>query len=417
METQMRILVVHDRAEIGKEIEQIATQTCEESGLSRFDVHHVDNCSDARSRLVGSCYDLLIIDLTLPVLSGGAVKGFQAVEDLLEELFASPQLLTPGNIVGITKDAIALDKIENNLGRHLMAVIPEDDTGSWRKQIADRTRYVLNSSKARSHALLTKHDIDWFVITALDKELAPFAYFFELQNNPAIPGLSEFVFTDMKGKPRRGACFAIGRAGQPSAASAAQGLLCQLRPRLAIMTGFCGGVPGKAELGTILFAESAIDWDYGKWKPTKAMAKLYSRPEPVPIRNSRTHLIARKIVEKGLYDASPLNTELASLSNDEITEAVFDLKPFASGSAVIGAHDVLESIAGLNDSIGGVDMESFGFYFACHHAHAAKPEFICIKAVADDCGIEKDDRLHAACCFASAHVAKAIATQYWDFEQ
>ncbi len=412
----MKILVVHDRAEIGEQIEEIAIQICQNSGVGRFDVDLVDCCSDARNRMAVNCYDLLIIDLTLPILSGGEVKGFQAAEDLLEELFASPQLLTPGNIVGITKDAIALDKIENNLGRHLMAVIPEDDTESWRKQIADRTRYVLNSSKARSHALLTKHDIDWFVLTALDKELAPLDDFFGLENNPAIPGLREFVFTDMKGTPRRGACFAIGRAGQPSAASAAQGLLCQLRPKLAIMTGFCGGIPGKANLGTILFAESAIDWDYGKWKPTKSASKLYSRPEPVPIRNSRTHLIARKIVEEGLRDPSPLNAKLKLLSNNEITEAVFDLKPFASGSAVVGAHDVLASIAGLNDSIGGVDMESFGFYFACQHAHAAKPEFICIKAVADDCGIEKDDRLHSVCCFASAYVAKAIATQYWDFD-
>lgn len=218
-------------------------------------------------------------------------------------------------------------------------------------------------------------------------------------------------------KPRRGACFAIGRAGQPSAASAAQGLLCLLRPKLAVMTGFCGGVPGKAELGHILFAESAIDWDYGKWKPFDALAKLYSRPEPVPIRNSRTHRIARKIVEEGLPDPAPLNAGLAKLSNNEVTSATFALAPFASGSAVIGAHDVLKSIAGLNDNIGGVDMESFGFYFACQHAHAAKPEFICIKAVADDCGSTKDDRLHAACCFASAHIAKIIATQYWNFDE
>lgn len=408
----MKVLIVHDRKEVGEEIEDIVRELCPKSGVDR-----VDNSSDARDRLADQCYDLLIIDLTLPVLSGRRARGFQVAEDLLEELFASPRLLTPGNIVGITRDEAALDTIENNIGRHLMAVISEDEVGRWRRQLADRILYVFHSSAARSHALLTKYDLDLLVITALDKELAPFATFFELQDYPAIPGLREFVFTDKDGKPRRGACFAIGRAGQPSAASATQGLLCQLRPRLAIMTGFCGGVPGKAKLGEILFAELAIDWDYGKWKPTKETARLYSRPEPVPIRNTRTHRIARRLVDEGLPDPRPLETEMSRLSDGEITKAEIDLAPFASGSAVIGAHDILASVASLNENIGGVDMESFAFYFACQHAHAAKPEFICVKAVADDCGTLKDDRLHAACCYASAHVAKVIAAQYWDFDE
>jgi len=406
----MNVLIVHDRPKAGEEIRGIVAGICPKSL-----VEVVTDASSARERLAANFYDLLILDLTIPIISKKEAVGFQVAEGLLEELVGSPALLSPANVVGITRDEDALYNIQNNIGPHLMAIIAEDVDGRWRQQLGDRVRYVLDSAGARSRALLTNHGLDLLLITALDQEISPYRDFFEMQDYPSIPGVSEFAFTDKDGNARRGACFAIGRAGQPSAASETQGLLCNLRPRLAIMTGFCGGVPGKAELGDILFAELALDWDYGKWKPSEETAKLYPRPEPVVIRNSRTHRIARKLVADGLPDPMPLKASMALLSKGEIINPAMRLAPFASGSAVIGDETLLDGIRELNENIGGVDMESYGFYFACEHAHAARPQFICIKAVADACGTQKDDRLHAACSFASAHVAKILATLLWDF--
>ena len=406
----MNILIVHDRPEVGDEIREIVAAICPKSS-----VEGVTDASTARARLSVNFYDLLILDLTIPVVSSKLAVGFHVAEGLLEELVASPVLLPPANVVGITRDEDAFYNIQNNIGPHLMAIISEDVDGRWRQQLRDRVHYVLNSAGARSRALLTNYGLDLLIITALDQELSPYRDFFGMQVCPSIPGVSEFTFTDKDGNARKGACFAIGRAGQSSAASETQGLLCNLRPRLAIMTGFCGGVPGKVDLGDILFAELALDWDYGKWKPSEKTAKLYPRPEPVVIRNSRTHRIARQLVADGLPDPDLLNAKMALLSKGEIIEPAMRLAPFASGSAVIGDETLLVGIRELNENVGGVDMESYGFYFACEHAHAAPPEFICIKAVADACGKEKDDRLHAACSFASAHVANVLATSLWDF--
>ena len=405
----MNVLVVHDREEIGEQIVEIVKEQC------RFvAVELVLDASTARNRLASTFYDLLILDLTIPHVNPGNAS-LEIAEGLLEELVASGMLMVPGSVLGITQDEFALDAIQNNIGPHLMAVVSEDVDGMWRKHLGDRIQYAFRSSASKTRSLLTKYDFDLLIVTALDKEVAPYRKLFDLKPYPPIPGVQQFVFTDRDGIPRRGASYAIGRAGQPSAASETQGLLSQLRPRLAMMTGFCGGGPGKTKLGQILFAESSLDWDYGKWKPFKQVAKLYSRPEPVGIRNSAIHRIGRQIVEEGISDPEPLQTGLAYLSKSEITEVLFDLTPFASGSAVIGDANVLTSIKSLNDSVGGVDMESFGFYYACRYALAAKPEFICIKAVADECGPDKDDRLHQACSFASASVAKSICTIYWDF--
>lgn len=404
----MKVLVVHDRETVGREIVDIL----ENCGGT------VDYCLDgssARDFLSNEFYDLMVLDLTIPNVASREQVGFQVAEAILEELFAGSKLLAPGNVVGITQDPLALGMIQNNVGPHLMAIVHEDLDGTWRRQLQDRVSYVRDSAAARARSMLTKHDVDLLIVTALDKELTPYKEFFEVRDHPTLEGVGEFAFTDRKGEIRRAACYAIGKAGQPSAGSEAQGLICQLRPRLAVMSGFCGGVPGKAELGDILLAEVAVDWDFGKWKPTATAAKLYSRPEPISIRNSAAHRLCRRIVEDGIADDDTLTGAMRRLSQGELTGPTLKLVPFASGSAVIADAEVLKSISDLNEGIAGVDMESYGFYFACRYPHAAKPEFLCVKAVADDCSPLKDDRLHRACSFGSAFVIKEIVTTSWDF--
>lgn len=403
----MNVLVVHDRPEIGQKIVDILRDCCE-----GIEVTYCEDGSSARSALSAIFFDLLILDLTLPMVKGGKAAGFVVAEGLLEELFGSSNLMTPGNALGITQDRAALTTVNNNIGPHLMAVIEQTDLTDWEQQLVDRVKYVDQATNSRSASLLSRYDYDVLIMTALDKELRPIKERFDTVRHPLIDGVETFIFSDLQGVVRRGACFAIGRAGQPSASSETQGLLCQLRPQLAIMTGFCGAIPGKANLGDILIAESAIDWDYGKWKPGKVASELYARPEPIVIRNSRVHRLAREIVTYGVRRKQVLAREFELLTNGEIALSEIRMLPFASGSAVIGDVGVVESIQGLNDAIGGVDMESYGFYYACRYAHAAKPEFICIKAVADACGVDKDDRLHVGCSFASAFVAQDIMRRW-----
>lgn len=407
----MKILVIHDRATVADEVRKVL-----EVAASEAIVTVVEDAVHARDALTADYYDLAILDLTIANVAGRGEAGYQPAEALLEEVFAPTRILTPGNILGITREPDVLARISSKISSHLMSVIAEDDVGNWRKELADRVAYVELSQRARSTAWLTKYDYDVFILSALDKELRPLRSMFELNEIAHLPGVSEFIFTDRHGKVRRAACTAIGRAGQPSAASEAQGLVCQLRPRLAMMIGFCGGIPGKAELGDILIAESAIDWDFGKWKPDSSMARLYSRPDPISIRGEPAHRIARSLVEGGVDRIDGLKEALFVKSSGEVKVPKIKLTPIASGSAVIADTNIVESVQGLNEAIGGVDMESYGFYYACRHSRAKRPQVICIKAVADDCGPTKDDRLHEACCFASAEIARHFITREWDFE-
>jgi nucleoside phosphorylase len=406
----MNVLIVHDREAVTVEISGIVLDVAPEAKVAC-----VEDAVGARDALTADYFDLLVLDLTIANVAGRGEANYQAAEALLDEVFTPSRIFAPGNILGITREPDTLKRIASRIGAHVMAIIAEDDYGDWREDLKDRVAYVRSSQHARSAAWLTKHDYDLLLLTALDKELRPLRSMFEVSEIKGLPGVFEFVFNDRFGKVRRGACSAIGRAGQASAASEAQALVCQLRPRLAIMVGFCGGIEGKANLGDILIAESVIDWDFGKWKSSKPVAKLYARPEPISIRQDRSHRVARELADAGVSRIDGLTGAIIGRSKGKVTTPVIRLAPFASGSAVIADANVLENLRALNENVAGVDMESYGFYYACKYSRAAKPEFLCIKAVADDCGPSKDDELHEACCFASAEVARHIVAREWEF--
>jgi nucleoside phosphorylase len=166
------------------------------------------------------------------------------------------------------------------------------------------------------------------------------------------------------------------------------------------MTGIRGGVPEKTALGDVIFAESAVDWDYGKWEEIldpravyetgvdkstafRTTSKFVSRPDPQSIRGSRAHGAVRDLLNRDPIELAILSKEIAQMSEGKISKFTPHLAPFGSGSSVVASEFILEQVRSLNDSIRGVDMECYGFYFAAKTTHVAKPEVLCIKAVSD----------------------------------
>src|SRR5690242_13727556 len=112
----MNVLIVHDRLAVGEKIEDLIKTLCPQATAKV-----VEDGAKARDELASTFFDLLILDLTIPMVRGGQI-GLQVAEGLLEELVGSPTLMTPGSVLGITQDPDALDRIQNNIGPHLMAI-------------------------------------------------------------------------------------------------------------------------------------------------------------------------------------------------------------------------------------------------------------------------------------------------------
>ena len=407
----VKVLVVHDRAEVGDSIKAILTGL----GVGVEDIRYAEDGNTARKELQSDLFDLVVIDLTLPHMAGRTETTYAIVEELLLELFEGEGLNVPGDLIGITKDPKALENIDTQIGPHLMAIVEEDEDGLWRDRLADRIRYAMRASQSRQRSANQHFVYDAAIITALDKELLPYREIFELTPHPYAPGVQTFLFQDVKGTIRKGVSFAVGRAGQASSASATQALLTQFRPKLIVMSGFCGGLAGKTKIGRILIGDRVVDWDFGKWTGAGNEAVFVARPDPIGIRDLPIHLMLRGLEGSRLKAHNDIVVQASALSDGRITEVDMKLVPMASGSSLVADSAIIPKIQGLNEDIVGVDMEAYGFYYAAKHAPVIRPQFVVIKTVSDYCDRAKDKKDQAACSYLSAKVVEEIFLHRWEF--
>jgi nucleoside phosphorylase/CheY-like chemotaxis protein len=407
----MRILVIHDRQEVSEQIEDVLKTV----GVEQNEVSFVEDGVSARLALQSATYDLAIVDLTIPHIKNKTNPTFSVAEELLVEIFEAATLNPPGDIIGLTKDESALERIDSKIGPHLMAIIEEDQSGAWKSRLKDRVEYVIKAAQSRQRSVNQHYDYDLAIITALDKEYAPFKQIFELTDLPYFGGAESFLFSDKSGKIRKGIAYSVGRAGQASAASVTQAIVTQFRPSLVLMSGFCGGFSSKTVAGEILIADSVFDWDFGKWTGDEEKARFVPRPEPVTIRETKAHRFARDFVQKKLSKENEVLGVLGGLSQNRINKIKMTLGPMASGSAVVAHRVLIDRIQGLNENILGVDMEAYGFAYACYRTPVIRPEFLVVKSVSDFCDLKKDDKDHAACCYLSAKVVEEVVSKQWVF--
>jgi nucleoside phosphorylase len=173
--------------------------------------------------------------------------------------------------------------------------------------------------------------------------------------------------------------------------------------------------------GDLIVFETTYDWDYGKWEEDKDLkdgtVTFKARPVPLTIDGSAAQIAARELIASDFKLSPKVLRELKEKSLGEIQNCEIHLKPVASGAAVVGHESIIARIRGLNDAIWGVDMESYGLYYACRHMQVVTPEYLCIKAVADFCDGNKGDKYHNACSHLSASAALALMTKHWDFSR
>ncbi|WDZ76218.1 hypothetical protein PWG15_16680 [Ensifer adhaerens] len=419
----MKALIVHDRMEIAEQIADLIV----ECGSDRGDVVIAEDVRSASSELRQRMFDIAIIDLTLPYKKGRGSPSYEAVENMLVEIFETDTLHIPADLIGITKEPSAVQAVSKLIGSHVLAVIEEDDEANWKRELLDKLLYARRVAKARQESLNSQYDVDLCVITALDSELAVYSDRLTLVEADGLPGARKFMFTTSDGKPRKGVVFAVGRAGQASVASATQVLLSQYRPKLVVMSGICGGIKGKVKLGDVVVFQQVFDWDYGKWAIEKHEVKqpgvtdveinnpdgtvtygrrtFLARPTPLALDQVPVTSSCRALKNSGFKFPDEDLTVIKGLSKEEIGVPDIHYGPVASGSAVIADEFIMPRITSLNEDILAADMESYGFYYAAKNTNVVKPMFFCVKAVSDYCDHKKNDGIQKACNFVSSKIA------------
>lgn len=390
----MRVLIVDDdtkkRSELRKEV--LAASGDRAKVVIAVNVH------EAEKRLQESVFDLMLLDLNLPLRSKQPPEKEGGIE-LLRRIKLGAQgwrWSVPRFVLAVSAYDEVIAAQRQRFQEEAMVLIPYDASSmDWRKAIRSQVQQVAAALADVKHLsslciMTALHKVELEAVLELPGEWERYA----IADDPTTYYRGRFV---RDRKTLQVVAAAATEMGMPAAAALAMKMIFRFRPRVLAMAGIAAGFKGN--FGDILVAYDS--WDYGSGKQTVSAERSAFRPRPnylpidVDLKNrledfSMTHgPLLREIREPWTGDAPPGAPEVHP-------------GPLASGASVVADRSVLERIRELNDKLIGVEMEAYGLFTACRGADRPRPSALVMKSICDYADDRKDDRYQRYAAYTSA---------------
>lgn len=393
----IRILFVDDDIDRSQEMTQILNDNeinneCEYSTTK----------NDALNKLSLKQYDLVIIDLMLPNSMSVRGKSATAGIEILNEICFGKRIIKPLYVMGVTSNEESYDKAKDTFDQSLFPLSIWKDDEEWKMKFLSKVNYLMNISG--EYKPLNRLKVDAVFITAVDDEYnaldsLPIEWKdLELENDSGIYGIG--TYKTLNGQVKRILKAKLPNMGIAAATYSTTTIINKFQPETVIMVGICGGRCGEVQLGDLIIAD--VSWDYASGKikdKSEGGFELLPQPHQINIKP-----MIKSFVQKNeglihdIYKKWNLDKHQSKSSNLKIGA-------LASGASVISSEDFYEQIIfPQHRKFLGIDMESYGVYFACENSND-QIKFISIKAVSDLANVEKDDTYHEYCSYISSMFA------------
>jgi nucleoside phosphorylase len=408
----IKILVLDDNAEKAGHVCDVIRKMPE---INFEDVKVARDLIQARDACRSTLFDLLILDLRLPNREGDPPDDNAGCE-FVKELNASTTLLRPFHIIGLTAYDEALQSTDSFFEEELWRVIKYDSgVHNWRRQLFSKLQYLVSSKNAIRKVEETRHVYDLGIITAL--QTPEFESILDLPGNWQAVKLANdstryykgFFHNSEKSLSVIAAC--AHQMGMPAAAVLASKVIAQFRPRYLAMTGVAAAVRGgHAKLGDILIADQSWDYTSGKYKIVADSQVFEPDPRSIPLSVD---------VKEALQNLQRKNAFLAEFDRDwrgarPEGPLRMHIGPVASGSAVVQDERIVEMIQAQSRKLIGLDMETYGVFFAAENCTRPRPSAISIKSACDFADMAKADETQAYAAFTSARYLYHFSLEYFE---
>lgn len=367
------------------------------------DVVVVQDLIQARDACRQRLYDLLVLDLRLPNRIGDMPQDMAGCE-FIKELNTSTTLMRPYHIIGLTAYEDILKKADPFFENELWRII-KYDTGinSWRRQLTSKLQYLVTSKQALLKADMTRYIYDVGIVTAL--HVPEFRSVLDLPgeweeikqpNDPTIYHRGRFR---NKGKQLSVIAACAQQMGMPAAAVLSSKLITQFRPRYLAMCGIAAAVKnGDANIGDILIADQSWDYESGKHKIIEERQVFEPDPRSIPLRVD---------LKERLLHLQAKNAFLSDIQNDWRGRKMdgrlqVHIGPIASGAGVVQDESIIAYIKAHSRKLIGLDMETYGVFFAAENSSLPRPIPLSIKSACDFADKAKSDEHQEYAAFTSA---------------
>lgn len=377
--------------------------------VKRADIHIVTCAMDARNRLQAEKYDLMVLDIVLPLRSDEAPDDRHS-QELLVELLDYDEMIRPRQIVGLSAYEIAAGKVAPFFAENLWTVITYSESNDgWITQILNCVNYLRNQDNTpKQRTYMT----DVAIVCALqDPELnAVLDLKWNWQDARPIDDVT-FVHDgsiEIGGQKISIVAAAASRMGMVSAALLSAKLIEAIRPKFLVMLGICAGVKGKIKIGDVLLADPSWDWQSGKRVRDKENASFSVSPHQISVSAS-----IRSCFEQLRNDRGAISSIADAWKADVPHQLKLVVGPMASGSAVLADGDVVSAIKQQHRDLCGIEMEAYGVYSAAAVASYPRPAAFALKSVCDYADPDKNDDHQKYAAYASAKTFELFLTRFY----
>ena len=401
----MKILIVEDSNE---KIERVISKICSGGGIERDDIEVAYTSFDARKMLRDTIFDLMILDILVPMRAGDPPRS-ENPTDLLVELRDRRFLKKPRHIIGLTAYDAGYQALQPIFAQQTWAIIKYDNaSAAWADQLVHAISWI-KEGDSQQHRLAYGTDV--FLISALDLP----EYDAIVRNGwdwSAPTPIDETIFirravfecSDVAFNAVSAYCPKMGMV--PAALVTAK-VIAAMRPRIVAMCGICAGIKDRTNYGDPVVADPCWDWQRGKHVFKNGAQEFEMRPDQLPL-------------------AQELRTKLEQLKNDKAlwaelkdgwpgapdTDIRLRLGPSVSGSSVLADSHVVDSVKHQHGGLMSIDMEAYGVLAATSFAGSPRPIAFSCKSVCDFADDKKDDRWQTYASYTSARAVTKFFERY-----
>ena len=376
-----------------------------DQGIDENDLLIAEDAVDASKKLLKHKIDLMLIDVLLPARKDAKPLADTSI-NLLRQIVEDEILPTPTHILGVTaceETRNAFDDQFRELVTNVLHVSADQD--DWKKILQPYVQRLLRTENEN-----TSFIYDVVILNALRKpELEAIHKSWPLNlSEEKLLGSNINCRTGHlnldSGKTLKIACAHLNQMGPIAATHSTEVILRQLKPRVLIMTGICGGFSDTVSVGDVVVADKSWDWQAGKWTEG---GTLQSASDP---KEADYELVSlAKTIDA---DMQSLYESYKGYRPEEYPKLI--PAPMVSGSSVVASADIQKVFRGQHRKMAAIDMECYGLYYSCANHHGQATKVICIKSVSDLADRAKDDNFHKYCSFISASVALRLIEKFFN---
>lgn len=391
----IKALVIEDQQNKIKDIRNVL-----EISFSNIDI--ATDCFDARKKLAQNKYDILLLDICIPEKFGDEPSPATGMS-LLQEIKRSSRLQKPTHIIGITAFELFQYEFDDELYENLLTLLHYDPANNnWESILKDKINEITNEISQRNHNI--DYDYDLAIITALrDPELKAILELDGKWRSHTVAGdqFEYFVGSfDNEKKHMKVVAAAALHMGMSGAVVLATKLISNFKPRRIVMAGIAAGAIENAGLGDILAAELSFDYGSGKITYSESMDSHFE-PDYKPISISSEYVSELQSSSKEKYILDSIKNGWVSESPN--TSLSLHIGPLGSGAGVIKNSRIIRDIKSHARKLIGIDMETYGVYYAAKNCSKPRPqEILSIKSISDFGDSNKNDRFQNYASYTSA---------------